>query len=214
LNLSKFWHTNKGFFILSLVAAVAGLVISFLFSGCSRSDQPSRVIVSKRVKIDVKDITGTGPEALTVQKRKRAEASSRAGGLKTVSKGTASGGSHESVTAGRLNQRHKSAAKPIKHRKKRPPLKTLRKSWVVNVASFTRTSDAERLKKRLTNAGYSAYITKFTKAGILYYRVRVGFYLTADKARRSGRVIASDFRNVGSPWVAKPDMDEILNHSK
>jgi len=213
LNLAKFWHSNKGFFLLSLVAAVLGLVISFLFSGCSKSDQPSRVIVSKRVKIDVKDITEPGTSAATGQKHSRTAAPASRG-LKAGSKGSLSRGSHETVTARTVKHRKKSPAKSIKHTKKRPLLKTLRKSWVVNVASFTRTSDAERLKKRLTTAGYSAYITKFSKGGIIYYRVRVGFYLTADKARRSGRVIASDFRNVGSPWVAKPDMDEILNHSK
>jgi len=213
LNFGKFWHSNKGFFLLSLAAAVLGIVISLLFSGCSRSDQPSRVIVSKRVKIDVKDITEPGTSAVKGQKHSRTAASA-SGGLKAGSKGSVSRGSHGTVTERKAKHRKKASVKAVKHEKKRPPLKTLRRSWVVNVASFTRTSDAERLKKRLSKAGYSAYITKFSKGGILYYRVRVGFYLTADKARRSGRVIASDFRNVGSPWVAKPGMDEILNHSK
>jgi len=213
LKFGKFWHTNKGFFLLSLAAAVVGLVISFFFSGCSRSDQPSRVIVSKRVKIDLKDITEPGTPSAPGQKHGRTAATASRG-LKAGSKGSASRGTHETVAVRKAKHGKRASAKPVKHTKKRPPLKTLQRSWVVNVASFTRTSDAEKLKKRLSKAGYSAYITKFTKGRILYYRVRVGFYLTADKARRSGRVIASDFRNVGSPWVAKPDMDEILNHSK
>jgi len=204
LKIGKFINSNKGFFLLSLAAAILGLVISFVFGGCSKNDEPSQIIVSKRVKIDVKEAVN---------------APITEGGDK---KPAASGGR---PLAAKARIQHTRAPKKIKTRKvkkvlkksakkHRAPLKTLQRSWVINVASFTRRPEAEKLKKRLSSSGYNVYITKFQKGSVLYYRVRVGFYATSNEARKKGRVIASAFRGVGSAWVSKPGMDEIISHSK
>jgi len=204
LKIGKFFHSNKGFFLLALAAAVFGLISSFFFGGCSKKEEPSRVIVSTRVKIDANEIAPM-PETLPAK-------TSRA--VKETKKSQAVSKARKSASVKKSRSAVKTSPKSTRQVKKRAPLKTLRNSWVVNVASFTRTSDAQRLQKRLTSAGYNTYITQFRKGGILYYRVRVGFYSSRNLARKKGKAISSSFRNIGSPWVAKPGMDEILTHSK
>jgi len=213
LKLGKFIHTNKGFFLLSLAAAVIGIVASLFFGGCSRKKEPSRIIVSKRVKVNIKGAEVVPDETLSLKKEKSPVAG-KPGGWE--------GGKNKSVprrlhkAASRKNSapKTKAAPKPVKRVKKRTALKTLNNPWVVNIASYSRISDAEKLKRKLSGAGYNAYISKFRHGGILYYRVRVGFYPTRDSARKAGQKIASRFRYIDSPWVAKPEMDEIIAHSK
>jgi len=209
LKLGKFLNSNKGFFLLALAAAIFGLVATFLFGGCSKNAEQSRVIVSKRVKIAVKDIPGSPAATKPDKKLKAGEKKPWVweGGKKPV-KGREK---HKTRLAKKTGARPRPKARAKTSAK---PLKTLRKSWAVNVASFTRSSDAERLKKRLAAAGYNVYITQFRKGGILYYRVRVGFYVSRDRARKKGKAIVSAFRNVGSPWVTKPGMDEIMSHTR
>lgn len=209
MKIGKFFHSNKGFFLLALVAAVFGLIASFFFSGCTKKEEPSRVIVSTRVKIDASEIVPM-PETLPAKTSKAQKSTAK------VARETKNSPARKSAQRTKTASIKKSgsAVKTPRHVKERPPLKTLRNSWVINVASFTRTSDAKRLHNRLTSAGYNTYITQFRKGGILYYRVRVGFYSTKDIAKQKGRAISSSIRNIGAPWVAKPGMDEILSHSK
>lgn len=212
MKLGKLIHSNKGFFLLSLGAAVVGLVVSFLFGGCSKPQEPSTVIVSKRVKIDVNEFPATHLNAVSAEKTKATEKGPQLrDGVKKPHKKNKI---QKSISNRKKENKARLSAKSAPSHKKRAPLKTLRKSWVLNVASFTQTSEAERLKKRLLKAGYNTYITKFRKGPTLYYRVRVGFYLSNNDAKKDGRIITSKFRDVGTPWVSKPGMDEIIRNSK
>jgi len=204
LKIGKFINTNKGFFLLSLAAAILGLVASFVFGGCSKSDVPNQVIVSKRVKIDVKDAV-----LPTIEKSEDKKPVSRNARRKPKK------AEKKHVTATKKTKTVK-VKKPLKKtgKKHRAPLKTIKKSWVINIASFTRRSEAEKLKKRLSSSGYNVYITEFQKGSTLYYRVRVGFYSTSNEARKKGRAIASAFRGIRTPWVSKPGMDEIIRHTR
>ncbi|MCB0220042.1 MAG: SPOR domain-containing protein, partial [Chrysiogenetes bacterium] len=57
-------------------------------------------------------------------------------------------------------------------------------NFTVQVGSFTRSSDAERLASKLGSQGYPAYVARGVVNGTTYYRVRVGKYQTRDEASR------------------------------
>ncbi len=209
MNIWKYMKSNKVFFLLSLGAAILGTIASLFFGGCSRKGEKSRVIVSKRVKIDIQ-APGKGREekaagevtkksASWVWEKKKGKAPKA---VKMASRGTA---------AKRTTARSSGKKAVPEKRDLKKAVKTL-KPWAVNVASFTRLSDARRLDRKLSSKGYNSYITEFTKGSTLYYRVRVGFYSTRDRASRTGKTIASTYRNVGTPWVVKPGMEEVVSH--
>ncbi|MFQ5427720.1 MAG: SPOR domain-containing protein [Thermodesulfobacteriota bacterium] len=210
MKFGKYIHSNKGFFLLALLAAILGTVASFFFGGCTKAEeQQTRVIASKRVTIDVQQ--ETVPDEVVVASIERDKP-------------------HETPAVKKIEVKKKSAAKAVKKapakkapravvKQKRPQqkkkaLKTITNSWAINVASFKNLPEAKRLKKRLTNSGRSAYITEFTKGNTLYYRVRVGFFASRSSASREGRAISSEFKNTGSAWVVQPGMSEIVTHSK
>jgi len=85
--------------------------------------------------------------------------------------------------------------------------------WAVNVASFTRDGEAEKLASRLRGAGYNSYTTEFTKNGRLWHRVRVGFYRTREAAKKAGGRIRKRFRGQ-SPWIVKPAESERVKYVK
>lgn len=85
------------------------------------------------------------------------------------------------------------------------------KYWVINLASFNRLSDANRLRDRLRNAGESAYTTPFIKDGVEWSRVRVGFFATKEEAKRVGTILGKKFR-LKSYWIAVPSGSEIKGY--
>ncbi len=209
MSFKKYLHTNKGFFILSLIAAILGLAASFFFGGCDKVEKQSDVIASKRVKVEVKDVVA---ETIIVPSERKAI---------VVARNEVNTGKKKKSTV-----RRKKTAPGVKQAKKRTPegkaKKPLRKrtahkphtkTWAINVASFTRLSEARRLKKRLISTGRNAYITEFTKSGTHYYRVRVGFFATRAKAKSDGRAISASFKNTGDAWVTRPGKTEIDRNS-
>jgi len=86
-----------------------------------------------------------------------------------------------------------------------------RKPWAINVASFPDGEGARMLEKSLDAAGYNAYITHFSKDGIDWSRVRVGFYASKEEAQRSGEAIKRQYK-VQSPWIVMPTKEETSRY--
>ncbi|OGP24119.1 MAG: hypothetical protein A2X99_09105 [Deltaproteobacteria bacterium GWB2_55_19] len=82
-----------------------------------------------------------------------------------------------------------------------------KKPYAVNVASFPSLKEAHSLLKSLKASGYTAYTTEFTKEGVKWYRVRVGFYKSREEASKVGDRLESRY-NVQSPWIVKPPKEE------
>lgn len=82
-----------------------------------------------------------------------------------------------------------------------------KKPYAVNVASFPSLKEAHSLLKSLKASGYTAYTTEFTKEGVKWYRVRVGFYRSREEASKVGDRLESRY-NVQSPWIVKPPKEE------
>lgn len=92
--------------------------------------------------------------------------------------------------------------------------KTLaKKPYAVNVASFPSMREAQSLLKSLKASGYTAYTTEFTKDGIKWYRVRVGFYKSREEASKVGDKLEAKY-NIQSPWIVKPAKEEAAGHIK
>lgn len=67
------------------------------------------------------------------------------------------------------------------------PVNTLEQmsgNYTVQVGSFTRAGDAQRMAANLESDGYPAYVARGVVDGTTYYRVRVGKYQTRDEASR------------------------------
>lgn len=88
-----------------------------------------------------------------------------------------------------------------------------KKPYAVNVASFPSLKEAQSLLKSLKASGYTAYSTEFTKDGIKWYRVRVGFYKSRDEATKVGDKLESKY-NIQSPWIVKPAREEAAGYIK
>lgn len=78
------------------------------------------------------------------------------------------------------------------------------KSWAINIASYPNQKDAEALRDSLKSAGYSAYITEFSRGGVTWHRVRVGFYRTQTDAKNAGKEITKKMKLRQEPWIVRP----------
>ena len=78
------------------------------------------------------------------------------------------------------------AAKPVVHSIARQQEATAATGkWVVQAGSYGSDANAGKVAHTLEQHGYHAYVSRFTKAGQTYFRVRVGPYAdraSADKA--------------------------------
>ncbi|MBI5453882.1 MAG: SPOR domain-containing protein [Deltaproteobacteria bacterium] len=88
-----------------------------------------------------------------------------------------------------------------------------KKPYAVNVASFPSMREAQSLLKSLKASGYTAYTTEFTKDGVKWYRVRVGFYKSREEASKVGDKLEAKY-NIQSPWIVKPAREEAAGHIK
>lgn len=104
----------------------------------------------------------------------------------------------------------KPAPKPkaVEKPKPKPEVAGATKPWAIGVASFSSKKKAETLKAALISGGYNAYMTTATVKGALWYRVRVGFYETREKAKVDSKLISRNFKDSGTPWIMKPSSKE------
>ncbi|MFQ5480876.1 MAG: SPOR domain-containing protein [Thermodesulfobacteriota bacterium] len=211
MEIKKFLHTNRGFFLLSLVAAIVGTIASIFFGGCSSNvEEQSNVIAQKRVKIDIQEIVPDDE----VPGRQKAVAKRVDQVRSKADKDGAPAVKPPVKTASRAKAAKKTVRKKQRTVRKKASIKAASGTWAVNVASFTKSADAMRLRKKLIASGRSAYITEFTKDGTFYYRVRVGFFTSRESAKRVGRAISRSFKNTGDAWVVQPGKAEIASHTK
>ncbi len=75
-------------------------------------------------------------------------------------------------------------AKPVVHSIDRQQAPAPTGKWVVQAGSYGSEANANKVVNTLAQHGYHAYVTRFTKGGQTYFRVRVGPYgdrASADK---------------------------------
>ncbi len=105
------------------------------------------------------------------------------------------------------------ASKPAPTKTTTTKVSAAAKPWAIHVASFNTSTAAKSFEKRLDRGGYNAYVTHFKKDGVDWYRVRVGFYSTREKARKNGVVIEKKYDKSGL-WIVKPAKSEVARHSR
>lgn len=104
----------------------------------------------------------------------------------------------------------KPAAEPSKSAKNttsKPPVKETKQpvkkqmggaSWVIQVGSFSEKNKAYKLRDKLRKSGFSAaFIEKFKHNGVLSYRVRMGPFISRDKAKVIGNKVRAKYNIKG-----------------
>ncbi len=82
-------------------------------------------------------------------------------------------------------------------------------TWAVNLTSTGSEKEAREIAAKLRKRGYNSYVTAYrSKEGIVWYRVRVGFFPTRERA---GRVAEEIRKKLGLKdyWVVKPSREEV-----
>ncbi|MBI5238657.1 MAG: SPOR domain-containing protein [Deltaproteobacteria bacterium] len=218
--------------VLTVISAIAAAAVVlgayFLLRAPQPPDKAGPIVVSKRVRIDLKafdakpvelakapavqkqapsDEPQAKQEDIPAQQKQAMDAKAKATlVIDKVKK--------EVAESGQAPEAEKAAKKkdaPMSRKKALALL--LKKPWVVNVASFSTPSEAAGLSSRLTEAGFNVYLTEFSMNGKKWHRVRVGFYSTKREAGQASKAIAAKYR-VKSPWVAKAAEEEIIRNAK
>lgn len=71
-------------------------------------------------------------------------------------------------------------------------------SWVIQIGSFSDKSSAYKLRDKLRKSALAAvFIEKFKHNGVLSYRVRMGPFITRDKARVTGNKVRAKYNIKG-----------------
>lgn len=202
--------------VLTVISAVAGAAVVlgayFLLRAPAPEDASGPIVVSKRVRIDLKafDAGPVEPEAKQEESQSRQNQAMDAKAKATL---VIDKVKKEVEESGQAPEAEKAAKKKEAPRPRKKALALLLKQpWVVNVASFSTSSEAAVLSSRLKEAGFNVYLTEFTKDGKKWHRVRVGFYSTKRGAVQASKAIAAKHR-VKSPWVAKAAKEEIIKNA-
>lgn len=88
------------------------------------------------------------------------------------------------------------------------------KRWAVHVVSVSYENEARHLAAKLEKAGYNAYVTEFTKDGVLWHRVRAGFYSSRKEAQDAAKKIAAKFKIKTLPWTVLAPKNEVSKYAK
>lgn len=234
----------KGLIIIfgGAVIVIAALIIFLLPPKGKKADEGSEVI-SRRVKIEIKDEPAPPPEvktaavppAKTPADTKKApeplkaaipankEYTSVAAKPEPLKKETIAAQPKKEgprITASKKQKPEKAttqakkAAASKKTAKASSSRQAASKEWALNIASFPSSTDAQGLTSALRSRGYNAYVTEFKNGKAKWYRVRVGFYRSREEARRVGRAIASRIKLHQEPWIMKPPKTEVAEHIK
>ncbi|MBI5469382.1 MAG: SPOR domain-containing protein [Deltaproteobacteria bacterium] len=217
----------RKFHCLTLILLLA------LVPACGKKkDKGDSEVISKRVKIELKDAAAPAEGSAATEIQPAQEAATPASRpapapvvleqkkpeKKVVAEAPAKPAikidlqdNKEKKTAQKAPSGEKAAAKkaPAKADAKKIEKKTLSKPWALNLASFPDMRSAQALAGKLKKAGYDAYITDFTKKGVKWHRVRVGFYSTKKEALSAAKTMEKKF-GIRNPWTVKPEKDELL----
>lgn len=84
--------------------------------------------------------------------------------------------------------------------------------WVVNVASYTSSNEADATFDMLSEIGLDPYITEVTINGTLWYRVRIGFFTSKASADSTKKEVAKELK-ITDAWSVKASASELSRHS-
>lgn len=97
---------------------------------------------------------------------------------------------------------------------KTPVAKKGAKRWAVHVASLSYENEAKHFASKLKKAGYNAYVTEFTKDGVVWYRVRAGFYSSRKEAQGAAKKIESKLNVKSSAWTVLAPKNEVSKYAR
>ena len=218
---------KKNLFVIAAIAVVVIIILIIAFFPKGEKEEQGAQVITKRVKLNLIDETVNVGE----NHMDKAEAEADAGHATGPANEPEPVKAEEARAVTPAPEPVKIAPEPVKTeaRKAAPvakvspaPKKTqtasvskvtlaARKPWAINVASFPDGEGARMLEKSLDAAGYNAYITRFSKDGIDWSRVRVGFYASKEEAQRSGEAIKRQYK-VQSPWIVMPTKEETSRY--
>lgn len=212
----------KGLIIIfgGAVIVIAALII-FLFPPKGKKTDEGPEVISKRVKIEIKDEPAPPAEVKTVPPAGIAAGTKKA--PEPLRKETSAAQPKKESPGITASKKQKPERATIQAKKAAASKKTAKasssrpaasKEWALNIASFPSNTDAQGLTSALRSRGYNAYVTEFKNGKANWYRVRVGFYRTREEARRAGRAIASRIKLHQEPWIMKPPKTEVAEHIK
>ncbi len=88
------------------------------------------------------------------------------------------------------------------------------KRWAVHVASLSYENEARHFASKLKKAGYNAYVTEFTKDGVVWYRVRAGFYSSRNEAQGAAKKIEGKFKVKTRSWIVLAPKGEVSKYAR
>jgi len=216
---------KKNQFIIAAIAFVVVIILIIAFFPKGPQEEQGAQVITKRVKLNLIDETVNVGESHVEQDEADAGRTGEPAGDAEPIKAEAAEAVKPAPEPARM------APEPVETEvRKAAPVKKVapapkktqtasvskvtlaaRKPWAINVASFPNSEGARRLEKSLDAAGYNAYITHFSKDGIDWSRVRVGFYASKEEAQRSGEAIKRQYK-VQSPWIVMPTKEETAKY--
>ena len=86
------------------------------------------------------------------------------------------------------------AVKPVVHAiARQPEAAAPQGKWVVQAGSYGSEANAAKVAHTLTQHGYHASVSRFTKGGRTFYRVRVGPYADRSAAEKAAQAVARTY---------------------
>lgn len=212
---------NKKLIIIAAgaVVIVVALIVFVLPNLGQKEEEPQPEVVSKRVRIDLQPQAAPGapqPAATTTAAPAPAakpQVAVKPGETKPAIKAAAVPAMKETAPKPAEAAKAETEKKPVKSRKALKA-QVSSKPWAVNISSFITSNEAQAFRKRLKASGYKAYVSKFEKDDMTWYRVRVGFYRTQAEAKQAGKKIADKFKIDHEPWILKPAKAEMAKYAK
>ena len=214
---------KKNLFVIAAIAVVVIIILIIAFFPKGEKEEQGAQVITKRVKLNLIDETvNVGENHMDKAEADAAHATEPANGPEPVKaeEARAVTPAPEPVKivpapvkteAGKAAPVAKAAPKKTQTASISKVTLAARKPWAINVASFPDGEGARMLEKSLDAAGYNAYITHFSKDGIDWNRVRVGFYASKEEAQRSGEAIKRQYK-VQSPWIVMPTKEETSRY--
>lgn len=89
------------------------------------------------------------------------------------------------------------AAVAVAASKPAPRASVVKEAWLVQIASFNKRSDAERLKASLTLQGFDVGIASIAKNGTAWFRVTIGPFSSHSQAEKAQILVAKTERMRG-----------------
>ncbi|MFQ5735444.1 MAG: SPOR domain-containing protein [Thermodesulfobacteriota bacterium] len=220
--MASAFKDKKNLFLSAAIAFVVIIILLIAFFPKPRKAETGPDVISKRVKLNIIDETvKVGEEGTQTAQARPAPGSAPDGHTSAPEPRKAPVEARKRVDLRPVETPVIKPASPVKKAgKAAKKVRTAsvdraalaaKRPWAINVASFPNRDGALRLAKALGSAGYNSYVTVFTKDGVDWNRVRVGFYASKADAKKAGDRIKRRYK-VQSPWIVLPTRDETAGH--